>query len=264
MPTIQAAKMNAGMPAAPPRFNVPSGACDCHVHVFEPDRFPYAPSRRYTPGQASVDDLLALQRALGLSRAVLVQPSVYGADHACLLDALRRLGPRAIGVGVIDETMPASRIYELDSAGVRGTRLNLEVTKQRDPSAAARRLRALADRIPPHWHVQIYTALSVIAALQAEIASLRMAVVIDHFGLARAEGGANQPGFEELLALVRGGKAYVSSRDHTRFPKNRQVTKTLRQSPGRLPGQRPIACFGGAIGRTPAERIATRTKTHRS
>ncbi len=102
----QAAMTKAGQTATPPRFSVPSGACDCHVHVFEPDRFPYIPSRRYTPGQASVDDLLALQHALGLSRVVLVQPSVYGADHACLLDALRRLGPRAKGVGVIDDAMP--------------------------------------------------------------------------------------------------------------------------------------------------------------
>jgi predicted TIM-barrel fold metal-dependent hydrolase len=190
-------------------FEVPSGACDCHVHVFEPGRFPYSASRRYTPGQASVDDLLALQRTLGLTRIVLVQPSVYGVDHACMLDALRRLGTRAKGVGVIDEAMAPSAILELDRAGIRGASINLEVARQRDPADAARRLRKVADRIPPHWHMQIYTALPVIAALKEEIAGLPMPAVIDHFGLARAEGGPGQPGFEDLLTLVSSGRTYV-------------------------------------------------------
>jgi predicted TIM-barrel fold metal-dependent hydrolase len=188
---------------------VPPGACGCHVHVFEPGRFPYSPSRRYTPGKAAGEDLLALPNALGLTRVVPVQPSVYGADHACMVKAMRRLGPRARGVGVIDEAVEPSAIVALDHAGVRGARINLEVAHQRDPADAARRLRKVAERIPPRWHIQIYTALSVIAALREEIAGLSVPVVIDHFGLARAGGGPGQAGFEDLLALMRSGKAYV-------------------------------------------------------
>jgi predicted TIM-barrel fold metal-dependent hydrolase len=126
-----------------------------------------------------------------------------------MLEAMRRLEPRARGVGVIGEAMEPSAILALDHAGVRGARINLEVAHQRDPAAAARRLGKVAERIPPRWHIQIYTALSVIAALKEEIAGLSVAAVIDHFGLARAEEELGQPGFEDLLALMRSGKAYV-------------------------------------------------------
>jgi Amidohydrolase len=77
-------------------FDVPRGACDCHVHVFgDPAKFPFAEKRIYTPPQASVDQLLELQRDLHLERVVVVQPSVYGTDNACTVDAVRRMGARA-------------------------------------------------------------------------------------------------------------------------------------------------------------------------
>src|SRR3954468_4611231 len=83
---LQSGFAQAEMPAnaTAPNFEVPSGACDCHVHVFDPDRFPYAPNRSYTPGPASVDDLLAFEDRIGMSRCVLVQASPYGSDNACL------------------------------------------------------------------------------------------------------------------------------------------------------------------------------------
>jgi hypothetical protein len=149
----------------PPRFDVPPGACDCHVHVLEPARFPYIPNRRSTPGEATVEELLALHRALGISRVVLVQNSVYGTDNACLVDALGRLGSRVRGVGVIDETTPSSTIFALEKAGIRGVRLKLAVTQQRDSSVAARQVRAVADRNPPHWYIHFNGAMSVIVAL---------------------------------------------------------------------------------------------------
>src|SRR3954453_8458132 len=73
-------------------FPIPPGACDCHVHVFDPARFPYVAKRVYTPPPASVEELLDLQKALRMDRVVVVQPSVYGADNACTLDAVHRLG----------------------------------------------------------------------------------------------------------------------------------------------------------------------------
>ncbi len=80
-------------------MNVPPGACDCHVHVFGPAaRYPLAPDRAYTPPEASLEDLLRTEEKLGMQRMVLVQPSVYGADNSCMLDALKALGSRARGV----------------------------------------------------------------------------------------------------------------------------------------------------------------------
>ena len=84
-------------------MKVPPGACDCHVHVFGPAaRYPFAANRTYTPPDASIEELLDLQKRLGFDRVVVVQPSVYGTDNSCTLDAVRRFGNRARAVAVID------------------------------------------------------------------------------------------------------------------------------------------------------------------
>ncbi|MBI3512777.1 MAG: amidohydrolase family protein [Proteobacteria bacterium] len=192
-------------------FDVPPGACDCHTHVFgEPMRFPFAKKRTYTPPQASVAELVTLQRGLRLDRVVIVQPSVYGTDNSCTLDGMRRLGARARGVAVIDPATSEAELDVMARTGMRGVRLNLATAGETDPDAARSRLAALATRLKPRgWHVQIYTQLSVIAALQNQIAAAPVPVVIDHFGGARGELGPDQPGFAALLALVRGGNVYV-------------------------------------------------------
>src|SRR5688500_2090017 len=107
-----------------PRFDIPPGACDCHVHIFDPEHFPYSPRRSYTPGLASLAVLLALERRMGMSRFVLVQPSPYGADNTCLLDALNRLGDKARSVAIIDpDRTPDAELDALDQAGVRSVRV---------------------------------------------------------------------------------------------------------------------------------------------
>jgi hypothetical protein len=149
-------------------FDVPRGACDCHVHVFgDPAKFPFAEKRIYTPPQASIDELLELQRDLHLERVVVVQPSVYGTDNACTVDAVRRMGVRARGVAVIDKATPRQALEEMAAAGIRGVRLNLETNTagRFDPADAKAVLDTTAEQIRGlNWHVQIYTRTSVIAA----------------------------------------------------------------------------------------------------
>lgn len=200
-----------GVTETAPDFAVPAGACDCHVHVFGPvDRFPFSPNRVYTPGLASVDDLLALQQALHLDRVVIVQPSPYATDNSCTLDGLRQLGARARGVAVIDAATTDVALTEMHAAGVRGVRLNLETLGQHDPVAAASELRWVAARVAPRgWHVQTYTNLSMLTALHDAILELPTTLVIDHFGRAPAGPGIEQPGFDQLLALLRSGKVYI-------------------------------------------------------
>jgi predicted TIM-barrel fold metal-dependent hydrolase len=195
----------------PPDFEVPRGACDCHVHIFgPPTRFPLSPERRYTPGEASVAQLRELQRALHLERVVVVQPSPYGTDNRCLLDALHTLGMQARGVAVIDDATTDAALEQLHAAGIQGVRLNLETGGLRDPAVARSLLERTAHSVAPlGWHVQLYTSLSILAALHETLLALPTLVVIDHFGLAHAAGGVAQPGFDRLLALVRSGKAYV-------------------------------------------------------
>jgi predicted TIM-barrel fold metal-dependent hydrolase len=200
-----------GIAQTAPAFNLPPGACDCHTHIFGPvDRFPFSPHRVYTPGAASIEDLLALHRALRLDRVVIVHPSPYGADNSCTIDALRRLGARARGVAVIDATTSDAALREMHEAGVRGVRVNLETGGVHDPAAARRLLQEAAARVAPlGWHVQTFTNLTVIAALHDVMLELPTTLVIDHFGRAQAAKGVEQPGFAELLSLVRRGKAYV-------------------------------------------------------
>jgi predicted TIM-barrel fold metal-dependent hydrolase len=203
-----------GVTHTAPAFDVPAGACDSHVHVFGPfDRFPLSPGRRYTPGPALVEDLLALQRALRLSRVVVVQASPQGTDNACLVDALRRLpagGSQARGVAVIDGATTDAELEAMHEAGVRGVRVNLESQGEYDPAVARRLLQEAARRAAPlGWHVQTYTTLPVLAPLRDTILALPVPLVVDHFGRPTAAAGTGQPGFDVLLALVRAGKAYV-------------------------------------------------------
>src|SRR5207237_2234977 len=126
--------MTASQPKTAIGFSVPSGACDCHVHVFGmAEAFPFAASRGYTPPRAEADELLVLQRALRLSRVVIVQPSVYGSDNSCTLDGMRRLGGRARGVAVIDAATSRAALDKMQRAGIRGVRVNLETAGETDP-----------------------------------------------------------------------------------------------------------------------------------
>ena len=208
---LQAAGAAPSMVKTPVDFEVPRGACDCHVHVFgDPKTFPFAPERVYTPPEASVDDLRALQAALGFERVVIVTPSVYGLDNSCTADGIRQLGERARGVAVIDQTTPADVLDELAAAGFKGARLNLETVGQADPDAIKRLIDSVADAVRRrNWHLQFNTRMSVIAAVKDKLAGLGIPIVFDHFGRAQAALGTGQPGFEAMLELVNAGHAYV-------------------------------------------------------
>jgi predicted TIM-barrel fold metal-dependent hydrolase len=214
----------ASQPGTPVGFDVPTGACDCHTHVFgDPGRFAFTPSRTYTPEPAPVEEMQTLHRALHMDRVVIVQPSVYGTDNACTLDAVRHLGARARAIVVIDEKTADGALDDMHRSGARGIRLNLETTGVTDPAAAGQRLQAAADRMRGRgWHIQIYTRLAVIQALRDQIAAMTVPVVFDHFGGAQAPLGTQQPGFDALTHLVRTGKAYVkisgAYRSSTRGP----------------------------------------------
>jgi predicted TIM-barrel fold metal-dependent hydrolase len=188
-----------------------SDICDCHTHVFPPAAdFPFAAGRHYTPDLASIDSLHAMHRAIGVERVVIVHPSPYGADNACLLWALQTIGASARGVAVIDDETPKDTLAALHAVGVRGTRLNLETVGQNDPAVAQQQLLRTAQQVAPFgWHIQIFTNLGVIAALHDTIMQSPTPVVIDHFGRLKANGALDQSGFDALLSLVRAGKVYV-------------------------------------------------------
>ena len=192
-------------------FEVPAGACDCHTHIHgDPAAFPFFPGRVYTPEVALPEAMAALHRALGIQRVVIVTPSVYGTDNAATLYGMTARGADARGVAVIDARTSEGDLDAMGRAGVRGIRLNLATVGTDDPAVGGRLLQGAIARVRDRgWHVQVYTTLAMIAALRDLVAASPVPVVFDHFGGARAALGPGQPGFADLLALVRSGKAYV-------------------------------------------------------
>jgi len=207
---IPHALAKAAQPRTAVNFEVPAGGCDCHVHVFDPEHFAYSPARVYTPESATLEELQALHRALHVERTIVVQPSVYGTDNACLLGALGQLGHRARGVAVIDERASEAALDDMARAGVRGIRLNLATGGVPDPAVARQRFQAGAERVKARgWHIQIYAPTALVAAIGDLVLASPVPVVFDHFGGALAARGLQQPGFGVLVDLVRSGQAYV-------------------------------------------------------
>ncbi len=185
--------------------------CDTHVHVFDPGRFPYATNRKFTPATANVEQLKSHLSKIGADSVVVVQPSVYGTDHACLLDALDVLGTAAFGIAVIDQTTSENDIEHLDIAGVVGARINMVVNNSSNVDSAIKLIEDIELRTPEHWHIQLHVSLNVLEALHERLLSSSRHFVIDHFGLPDVSQGVDAHSWEHLLDLLKTGKLYVKA-----------------------------------------------------
>jgi predicted TIM-barrel fold metal-dependent hydrolase len=201
----------AAQPATPVNFDVPAGACDCHTHIHgDVEKFPFFAGRVYTPEPASPEEMAALHKTLHMQRVVIVTPSVYGTDNSATRFGMKARGADARGVAVIDDKTPESDLDAMQQDGFRGIRLNLATGGVNDPNIARQRFSAAVDRIKARgWHVQIYTNLPVITGIKDLVAASAVPVVFDHFGGAQTALGMEQPGFADLVELVKSGKAYV-------------------------------------------------------
>jgi predicted TIM-barrel fold metal-dependent hydrolase len=190
---------------------MPAGAIDCHNHIVGPQsKYPMAANRTYTPPEASVAQLKALRVETGAARNVIVQPSFYGFDNSCAVDALKELGNSARGIAVVPQDVSDAELRRLAGIGFVGVRLNLATAGVRDPKAAIDAINAFAPRfVSLGWHIQINTELSVVAAIAQTVGSLKVPVVFDHMGNLQAETAAKEPGFGALVELVRAGNTYV-------------------------------------------------------
>jgi predicted TIM-barrel fold metal-dependent hydrolase len=192
-------------------FDAPAGACDCHTHIHgDPEKFPFFSGRVYTPEQASPEEMSALHKALHIERVVIVTPSVYGTDNSATLFGMKARGATARGVAVIDDKTPEADLDAMHQAGIRGIRLNLATGGVNDPGVGRPRFQAAIERVKNrNWHVQLFTSLSMISAIKDLVAVSPVPVVFDHFGGAQAALGTDQPGFSDLLDLIKSGKAHV-------------------------------------------------------
>lgn len=186
----------------PVRFTPPAGACDAHCHVFGPaDRFPFAPSRTYTPPDSGYEELIELQGRLGLSRAVLVQASCHGTDNSAMVDALVRGRGRFAGVAMIDDSHQEADLERMHDAGVRGIRFNFVRHLGGSPDMDMF-WRLIARITPLGWHVELHFDAADLSDYGSLFEELPVPFIIDHMARVRAAHGTDQEPFRQLLEIL--------------------------------------------------------------
>jgi 2-pyrone-4,6-dicarboxylate lactonase len=165
-----------------PQFKLPPGSVDAHCHVFGPgDVFPFAPERKYTPCDASRQQLFALRDHLGFARNVIVQATCHGADNSAMVDALEHAKGRARGVATVRRSVSDQELLAMHGAGVRGVRFNF--VKRLVDFTPKDELMEIAARIAPlGWHVVIYFEAEDLPELWDFFTALPTTVVVDHMG----------------------------------------------------------------------------------
>jgi 2-pyrone-4,6-dicarboxylate lactonase len=186
-----------------PVFQAPAGAVDAHCHVFGPGEiFPYAPERKYTPTDASKEQLWALRDFLGFARNVIVQGTCHGADNRALVDALRSSAGRARGVATVRRAVSDAELRDLHDAGVRGVRFNF-VKRLVDVTPRDELLEIAARVAPLGWHVVVYFEAQDLPELAPFIGSLPTVVVVDHMGRPDVGRAVDGPEFAGFLDFMR-------------------------------------------------------------
>ena len=188
---------------ATPRFKLPAGAVDAHCHVFGPGaQFPFAPERKYTPCDASRDQLFALRDHLGFDKNVIVQATCHGSDNRALVDALKHSNNRARGVATVKRDVLDSELQAMHAAGVRGTRFNF--VKRLADFTPREVLLEIANRIAPlGWHVVVYFEAQDLPELYDFFTALPTTVVVDHMGRPDVGKPVDGPEFELFVKMMR-------------------------------------------------------------
>jgi 2-pyrone-4,6-dicarboxylate lactonase len=186
-----------------PTFTLPAGAVDAHCHVFGPgDIFPFAPERKYTPCDASWEDLFSLRDYLGFDKNVVVQATCHGSDNSALLDVLERADGRARGVVTVKPDISAEELQSMHDLGVRGVRFNY-VKRLVDPKPDEY-YREIIEKIRPlGWHVVLYFEPADLKEKKDFFTSLNIPLVIDHMGRPDVTKPVDGQEFEMFLDFMR-------------------------------------------------------------
>ena len=228
-----------------PKIKMPALACDTHAHVLGPAAsYDYSPARVYTPPDCLMKDYRHMLDTLGVTRAVLVQPSVYGTDNSAMLDAMKTDPQRLRGVAVVDPAISAAELKSMHAAGIRGVRVNIVDVKDRKAGALPMdMLHALAKRIAAMgWHMEFLMHADEFPDLDRAFADFPVPIVLGHLGYMNTSLGLNAPGFQALLRLMQAGKAWV------------KLTGPYRISGGPLPHADTVP-FAHALLQANVERV---------
>jgi D-galactarolactone isomerase len=188
-----------------PQLSAPPGACDTHMHIYD-HRFPLASSATFDPPDALVPRYLAMRKRLGVDRNVVVQPTAYGRDNRCTLEAMAAIGPSARGVAVVDAGVSDAELERLTKAGIRGARFHM--------LAGAAVPWEILDTVAAHtrefgWHVQLQLDGRELPEREALIRRVTGTLVIDHVGKFLEPVTVDHPSFRLLLRLIENGRTYV-------------------------------------------------------
>jgi len=195
-----------------PRIVMPPGACDTHAHVCGPwQKYTLATERLYTPPDETWQMYRQMLNTLGVERAVLTQPSVYGTDNRAMLDAIAASEGKVLGVAVVDPGISDSALRDLDKAGIRGIRINIVDRRENKNVMVLEELLPIAKRIAPlGWHIEFLLQADAVPGLAEAAAALPVPIVLGHLGYVHADkGGASHPGFQSLLRLMDSGRCWV-------------------------------------------------------
>jgi predicted TIM-barrel fold metal-dependent hydrolase len=184
---------------------------DCHAHIIDPARFPYAAGPGYKPRPNETgpkETYCGVLDGHGVAHALLVQPSGYGYDNAAMLDAIASHPGRFKGIAVVDPETPERELAALAECGVVGVRFNL-VSYERDALTRPNATRFLARLKALGWHAQIFADDAQWPEIADILRKSGVKVLIDHFGVRDLAAGLEQPGFQAVLRLGREGNAAV-------------------------------------------------------
>ena len=186
-----------------PNYVPPPGAVDTHCHVFGPgDKFPYHPSRKYTPCDAPKEKLFALRDFLGFERNVIVTASCHGPDNRSIVEAMIHSNGKAKGVATIEPEITDRELDEMSAAGMLGARFNF-VPRLADelPHDVYRDLAARIARLG--WHLVVYFEAHDVARLRPLLTTLPVPIVIDHLAVPDVSGPVEDNAqFADLLDMV--------------------------------------------------------------
>ena len=195
-----------------PRITLPAGATDTHAHICGPkSQYAYFSERVYTPPDCLLPAYSHMLKTLGVERAVLVQPSVYGTDNAAMLAAMKTAGPSFRGVSVVADDISENEIKRLHEAGVRGVRVNIVDVPNRKPGTLPMEaLKKLAQKVKPFgWHMEFLAHVDEFPDLDNMLDGFPVETVYGHLGYMKTDKGIEHPGFQALLRLMKAGKAWV-------------------------------------------------------
>ena len=199
----QAVKWSSGTEA--PKLKAPANATDCHHHIYDA-KYPVDPKATLRPADALVEDYRALQKRIGTTRNVIVQPSTYGIDNRCTLDALVAMGPSARAVVVVNHTVTDDELKRMHAMGARGIRFNLAQAGATTPEMMeplSARVNALG------WHIQINAGAAKIMEVMPILERVQSPIVFDHLAHIPQPAGVNDPLYAKVLALIDKGRTWV-------------------------------------------------------